>query len=42
MISSNNLSALKDSVNVIVNNKDKIKNLNIDFSKYIDTNSIPE
>jgi ABC-type Fe3+ transport system substrate-binding protein len=27
---------------VLVNNKDKIKNLNIDFNKYIDTNSIPE
>jgi hypothetical protein len=42
MISSNNLDKLKESVNVLVNNKDKIKNLNIDFSKYINTNSIPE
>ena len=42
MISTNNLDKLKESINVLVNNKDKIKNLNIDFNKYIDTNSIPE
>jgi uncharacterized protein YpuA (DUF1002 family) len=42
MISANNLDKLKESINVLVNNKEKIKNLNIDFNKYVDTNSIPE
>lgn len=41
MISSNNISKLKESVNVLVNNKDTVKNLNIDFNSYVDLSSAP-
>lgn len=41
MISSNNLSKLKESVDVLTNNKDKLKDINIDFNKYIDLSSVP-
>lgn len=41
MISSNDISKLKESVNVLVNNKDIVKSLNIDFNKYVDLSSSP-
>lgn len=41
MISSNNISKLKESVSVLVNNKDTVKNLNIDFNSYVDLSSAP-
>ncbi len=39
MVSTNDISKLKDSVKVLVNNKDKVKELNIDFNKYVDLSS---
>lgn len=42
IVSSNNLSKLKDSIDFLVNNKDQIDKLNIDFNKYVDTSKIPD
>lgn len=42
IVSSNNLSNLKDTINILVENKDIIKNLNIDFNKYVDLTKIPD
>jgi hypothetical protein len=39
MISSNNISKLKESVSFLVNNKDIVQKLNIDFNKYVDLSS---
>lgn len=41
MVSSNDISKLKDSVKVLVNNKKKIKELNINFNDYVDLSSAP-
>ncbi len=42
MVSSNNLSKLKESLELLVSNKEKIKNLNIDFNKYVDMTKVPD
>lgn len=41
MISSNNFSKLKDSISLLINNKDKVKKLNIDFNNYVDLSVVP-
>ncbi|MDD3302496.1 MAG: FecR domain-containing protein [Candidatus Gracilibacteria bacterium] len=42
MISSNNLKNLKDSVNLLLSNKDKLKELNINFNDYVDLSVVPD
>ncbi len=41
IVSSNNLSKLKESLELLISNKEKIKNLNIDFNNYVDMTKIP-
>gem|GEM_PF-5588008 len=42
MVSSNNLKNLKDSVNLLLSNKDKLKELNINFNDYVDLSVVPD
>lgn len=42
MIESNNLSKLWESVNVLVNNKEVVKNLWIDFNSYVNLSLVPD
>lgn len=42
MISSNNLSNLNESIKVLIDNKNIVKNLNLDFNNYVNLSLVPD